>query len=301
MKLRAGIPLRRKKMGNSTYKFYGWRTADVKDSLDLTPRDYYDLLAECWSADTCAPRMRMDWSLENRTLGQCSITAFLIQDIYGGKVYGVPLEDGNFHCFNDVDGCVFDLTSEQFGDADLDYSNCPEQFRESHFSKEEKRLRYELLQDRLMTRIKTVSGIKPCTIEHAEHYGEIYAAAFSGEPWNDHWNTGDAVVHVRELLESPQSYGLEYVVDGKVVGFLLGTSMLFHYRRTFEINDLAVDPAYQKRGIAGKLLDRCLADMKARNIAGIHLITAGEGILQSFYEKYGFKREQEVILMGLEL
>ena len=105
MKLRAGIPLRRKKMGNSTYKFYGWRTADVKDSLDLTPRDYYDLLAECWSADTCAPRMRMDWSLENRTLGQCSITAFLIQDIYGGKVYGVPLEDGNFHCFNDVDGC----------------------------------------------------------------------------------------------------------------------------------------------------------------------------------------------------
>ena len=29
-----------------------------------------------------------------------------------------------------------------------------------------------------------------------------------------------------------------------------------------EINDLAVDPAYQRKGIAGKLLKRCLADMR---------------------------------------
>ncbi len=77
--------------------------------------------------------------------------------------------------------------------------------------------------------------------------------------------------------------------------------MLFHYGRIFEINDLAVDPAYQHRGIARRLLERCLADMKTRGIAGIHLITAGTGILPAFYEEYGFKKENEVILMGLEL
>lgn len=27
--------------------------------------------------------------------------------------------------------------------------------------------------------------IKPITIEHLNQYGAIYAAAFSGEPWND--------------------------------------------------------------------------------------------------------------------
>ena len=143
--------------------------------------------------------------------------------------------------------------------------------------------------------------IQPCSLEHVERYGEIYAKAFSGEPWNDPWDPADAVIHVRELLESRQSYGLEYVLEGKVVGFLLGTSMLFHYGRTFEINDLAVDPAYQRRGIAKMLLERCLADMKARGIVGVHLITAGEGILPAFYEKYGFKKENEVILMGLEM
>jgi len=136
---------------------------------------------------------------------------------------------------------------------------------------------------------------------HLWRYGEIYAAAFSGEPWNDLWKPENAVIHVKELLESPQAYGLEYQMDGKVVGFLLGTSMLFQYGRTFEINDLAVDPAYQRRGIAKRLLERCLADIRAQGMVAVHLITAGKGALPAFYEKYGFRQEKEVILMGLEL
>lgn len=141
-------------------------------------------------------------------------------------------------------------------------------------------------------------SIQPITMEHIKRYGDIYARAFSGEPWNDPWKPEDAVIHVRELLESKQSYGLEYVLDGKVVGFILGTSMLFHYGRTFEINDLAVDPEYQRRGIAKELLEKCLADIKEQGMAGVHLITAAEGVLPELYTKYGFKKETEVILMG---
>ena len=136
------------------YGFYGWEKADVKDERGLTPRDYYDLLCTVWSADTCAPRMRCDWSGDNPTLGHCSVTAFLMQDLFGGKVYGVPLEDGNYHCFNVVGDCVFDLTSEQFGDTRLDYTNCPEQLREVHFAKAEKKARYELLRERLLKRLE---------------------------------------------------------------------------------------------------------------------------------------------------
>lgn len=135
------------------YCFYGWETADVKDASGRTPRDYYDILKTLWCADTCAPRMRADWSTENPTLGQCSITAFLLQDLYGGIVRGILRPGGNYHCFNVVDGCVFDLTSEQFGDEVLDYTDCPEQFREVHFAKEEKRQRYEFLKARLMEKI----------------------------------------------------------------------------------------------------------------------------------------------------
>ena len=135
------------------YRFHGWEWADVPPVLPgceklRDPRGLYDLLKGVWAADTCAPRMRADWSQANPTLGQCSITAFLVQDIFGGKVFGIPLADGGFHCFNRVGDREFDLTSEQFGDTVLNYSGCPEQQREVHFARAEKRERYELLRKR---------------------------------------------------------------------------------------------------------------------------------------------------------
>lgn len=142
--------------------------------------------------------------------------------------------------------------------------------------------------------------IQPIQAAHLRRYAEIYAKAFSGEPWNDPWRIEDAEIHIREIMESCQSYGLEYVSDGVVAGFILGASMLFHYGRTFEINDLAVHPGFQRQGIASKLLARCLEDVKQQGIVGVHLITAAEGLLPSFYEKFGFKREKQVMLMGME-
>ena len=93
--------------------------------------------------------MRKDWSKDNKTLGQCSITAFLVQDIFGGEVYGVPLGDGNYHCFNKIGDVAFDLTSEQFGDIRLDYQNVVLQSRDIHFSKEEKYQRYLYIKEQL--------------------------------------------------------------------------------------------------------------------------------------------------------
>ena len=43
------------------------------------------------------------------------------------------------------------MTSEQFGGEALDYEKNPEQFREVHFAKEEKRQRYEALKAALKT------------------------------------------------------------------------------------------------------------------------------------------------------
>ncbi len=134
--------------------------------------------------------------------------------------------------------------------------------------------------------------IRRCTIEHLSRYGEIYAAAFSGEPWNNAWTVEDATKHVREILSAPTSYGLEYVTDDGVVGIILGSSMLFHYGRTFEINDLAVAPEYQKSGIGRALLERMLSDLRDSDIKAVHLITAADGALPEFYERLGFKKEE---------
>ena len=39
--------------------------------------------------------------------------------------------------------------------------------------------------------------IQSMTPDHIAHYGEIYAAAFSGPPWNDPWDPdgdGDIII-----------------------------------------------------------------------------------------------------------
>ncbi len=146
------------KDNNKTHVFWGWEKAgEVTAEKPLytgieTPLDFYDVLTEIWCAETCAPRLRDGWTMDSRTLGQCSITAFLAQDIFGGDVYGVPRPGGTFHCFNKVGDIAFDLTSEQFGEEKLCYENCPKQFREEHFAKEEKKQRYALLKRKLQER-----------------------------------------------------------------------------------------------------------------------------------------------------
>lgn len=141
----------------NTYHFYSWEQADVPITEAAasqypqirTARDLYDILLQLWSAESCAPRLREQWSTQNPTLGQCSITAFLVQDLFGGRVYGILRPGGNYHCYNVIGDHKFDLTSEQFGDEVLCYENNPEQLREVHFAKEEKRLRYETLKKAL--------------------------------------------------------------------------------------------------------------------------------------------------------
>lgn len=120
----------------------------IKDQFHL-----YDLLSECWSKETCAPRLQNKWSKDNKTCGQCSITAFLVQDIFGGEVYGIETISG-IHCFNKIGDNIFDLTSEQFENAkDLKYTLDNLQSREAHFSKVEKYQRYLLLKKLLKAKL----------------------------------------------------------------------------------------------------------------------------------------------------
>ena len=126
-------------------------------------RELYRDLKHVWCAETCAPRMRAEWTPENPTLGQCSITAFLVQDLFGGVVRGIPLRDGSVHCYNVFEdderdpGQIIDLTSEQFDEDEIDYEQNTEMFpdtnpiqsREEHFAKKEKQERYLLLKARL--------------------------------------------------------------------------------------------------------------------------------------------------------
>ena len=141
------------------YNFYEVGAINIKPinkefNKISNPFVLYDFLSKIWCKDTCAPRMRDEWSPNNKTKGQCSISAFLAQDIFGGTVYGILRPDGNYHCYKVVGDAKFDLTSEQFLGEKLNYDNNPIQLRDNHFKKEEKYKRYLYLADKLKSVLK---------------------------------------------------------------------------------------------------------------------------------------------------
>lgn len=113
---------------DSTYRFYGWEHADeIRPAVPCgakTIGELYLALLKAWNVETCSVRFRPVWSETNPTAGQCTITARIVYELFGGEVLGLPLNGGGMHSFNRIDGVIIDLACEQFGkDALLHFEN----------------------------------------------------------------------------------------------------------------------------------------------------------------------------------
>ncbi len=138
------------------YKFYNAENANMKpidEEYSMIDDVYrlYDLLSECWGPESASKRLAKKWNKENKTLAQCSPSAYIVQDIFGGEVYGIPLGNGLTHSFNKIDGVIIDLTSEQFQGENIDYSKgqIPLPRDEVFENEPEKKQRYLTLKGKL--------------------------------------------------------------------------------------------------------------------------------------------------------
>ena len=89
-------------------------------------------------------------------------------------------------------------------------------------------------------------------------------------------------------LNGETEYGWYLCLDDeKIVGGLGVIENDFHDRKNLKPNVCAVytEEAYRGRGIAGKLLNLAVEDMKAKGISPLYLVTDHIG----FYERYGWE------------
>lgn len=89
-------------------------------------------------------------------------------------------------------------------------------------------------------------------------------------------------------LDGKTEYGWYLCLDGsRIVGGLGIIENDFHDRKDLFPNVCAVytEEAYRGRGIAGKLLNLAVQDMKEKGISPLYLVTDHIG----FYEKYGWE------------
>ncbi len=102
------------------------------------------LLRFAWTKETCVPSLREDWDEDNKSLGQCAITALLVNDYYGGKIMRCMTSTGS-HYYNMIDDKIVDLTAEQFFEEVPMYQEGSERTREYLLGNEDTKARYLLL------------------------------------------------------------------------------------------------------------------------------------------------------------
>lgn len=89
-------------------------------------------------------------------------------------------------------------------------------------------------------------------------------------------------------LNGGTEYGWYLCLDGeKIVGGLGVIENDFHDRKDLTPNICAVytEEDYRRQGVAGKLLNMAVEDLRAKGISPVYLLTDHE----NFYERYGFE------------
>ena len=102
-----------------------------------------DMLEKSWTKETCSLGLKDTWTIDNKALGQCAVTALIVNDFLGGKIMRCMCESGS-HYYNLINGEVVDLTDSQFKEIP-DYILGEERTREYLLSNIDTKNRYLLL------------------------------------------------------------------------------------------------------------------------------------------------------------
>lgn len=112
-----------------------------KTNFDID--ELHSILRKAYDKDTAYPNCQSEWNKYNPTYGQCAVTALVVQNYFGGKIYKCNTIS---HYFNIINGKVVDLTAEQF-DFKLDYNDSVE--KQPNLLKAQTKQRFELLKNRV--------------------------------------------------------------------------------------------------------------------------------------------------------
>ncbi len=111
-------------------------------------------IRSAWCQETSAD---LAWSTENPSLGQCAVTALIVQDFMGGVLMRAEVTGGSHYWNRLPDGTELDLTRDQF--AKYSPRNIEERERLYVLSYPATKFRYEMLREVVLFNLKFLSEI----------------------------------------------------------------------------------------------------------------------------------------------
>lgn len=113
--------------------------------------DLLKALNMAWCRETAFSGDRKNWTIDKKSTGQCTVTAMIVFDYFGGKIVrGYSEKYKLFHYWNEIDGEKVDLTYDQFSDKkDISFTNIMYKSKKDLMKIRSVRIRYVLLKEKI--------------------------------------------------------------------------------------------------------------------------------------------------------
>lgn len=132
-----------------------------------------------------------------------------------------------------------------------------------------------------------------------EAVGDLFAACFSAEPWNEPWTSAAAHSRIAPMVRSETCRGAVAIHEHRIVGMAFGQVEGWLNGNLFLLQEMCVVPDSQRTGLGKMLLDFLIKEVADRdNVIAIYLLTNRDVPAASFYSKHHFAASQKKIVMS---
>ena len=129
----------------------------------------------------------------------------------------------------------------------------------------------------------------PIEQQHLPGLAQAMMAAYAKAPWNENWTEERAQRRIRAILSNFQSAGMAAVMDGRVIGGVLGYVDPYAEEDFFFVSELFVMPEYQKKGYGKGLLLSLEEELAAAGVHVTQLISIDDNL--GFYHASGMGKD----------
>lgn len=91
------------------------------------------------------------------------------------------------------------------------------------------------------------------------------------------------------MLGAPDAYCLIAEEDGNAVGFAMGRFETFYDLTAYDLVEIVVASAYQKRGVGTRMMAELERRVKAMGAAMVQLEAVNDAMHEHFYGKLGYR------------
>ncbi len=129
----------------------------------------------------------------------------------------------------------------------------------------------------------------------------LFAETFNAAPWKENWSQETAAKRLHQIITTEDFFGLGVYENGELCGMIMGCKEQYDERMIFQAREFCIRNTMQGCGLGTEIYRHLEEELKKQGIHRIFLYTIQDKMTEKFYEKQGFKRSPDLMLMEKEM